>query len=62
MIENVHRLIAYGVTAGKIQANYTLLGHRQVRHTECPGDRLFKEISTWAHFVALPNAGKDDNV
>jgi len=62
MIEKVHRLIAFGVSTGKIQSNYTLLGHRQVRNTECPGDRLFKEISTWNHFQELPNAPKDDNV
>ena len=36
---------------GKISPNYTLYGHRQIRGgTECPGDRLFKEITTWDHF------------
>lgn len=62
MLENVHQLINYGVSSGKIQENYTLLGHRQVRKTECPGDRLFNEISTWKHFQSLPNAPNDDNV
>ncbi|KAJ6636565.1 Peptidoglycan-recognition protein LB, partial [Pseudolycoriella hygida] len=54
MIENAHRLIAFGASTGKIQQNYTLLGHRQVRNTECPGDRLFKEISTWKNFESDP--------
>ncbi|XP_037025988.1 peptidoglycan-recognition protein LB [Bradysia coprophila] len=62
MIENVHRLIEFGVSTGKIQENYTLLGHRQVRNTQCPGDKLFKEISTWKHFEALPRVFTDDNV
>lgn len=62
MVENVHRLIAFGVSSGKIQENYTLLGHRQVRDTECPGDRLFKEISTWKHFEALPRVQNNDDV
>lgn len=58
MIENARRLIAFGVSSGKIQGNYTLLGHRQVRNTACPGDKLFNEISTWDHFKTL----SDENV
>lgn len=61
MIENVHRLIDFGISTGKIQENYTLLGHRQARNTECPGDRLFNEISTWKHFVNLPRVQKNDD-
>lgn len=62
MIENVHRLIAFGVSSGKIQENFTLLGHRQVRNTECPGDRLFNEIATWKHFEPLPRVRNVDEV
>nr|XP_022912080.1 peptidoglycan-recognition protein LB-like [Onthophagus taurus] len=50
-LEVVKELIRKGVEMGMIQENYTLYGHRQVRDgTECPGDRLLKEISTWPNF------------
>lgn len=62
MIENVHRLIEFGVSSGKINQNYTLLGHRQVRNTKCPGDKLFNEISKWPHFEPMPREFADDNV
>lgn len=62
MIENAHRLIAFGVSTGKIQENYTLLGHRQVRDTSCPGNKLFKEISTWKHFEALQRVHANDHI
>lgn len=50
MIEAAHKLIAFAVASGHLQRNYTLLGHRQVRQTECPGERLFEEITTWPRF------------
>lgn len=39
-----------GIDMGMIVPDYTLYGHKQVRDTECPGNRLFAEISTWLHF------------
>ncbi|KFB43563.1 AGAP001212-PB-like protein [Anopheles sinensis] len=53
MITATHKLIEYGVRQGIIAQNYTLLGHRQVRSTECPGDRLFEEIKTWPNFSPM---------
>uniref|UniRef100_A0A3F2YX68 Peptidoglycan-recognition protein n=1 Tax=Anopheles farauti TaxID=69004 RepID=A0A3F2YX68_9DIPT len=50
MLAATQTLIEYGVRQGIIAQNYTLLGHRQVRSTECPGDRLFEEIKSWPHF------------
>lgn len=50
MLDATHRLINYGVSMGLIEQNYTLYGHRQVRDTECPGDRLYSEIQTWSHW------------
>ncbi|KAG8229829.1 hypothetical protein J437_LFUL008797 [Ladona fulva] len=50
MLNAVQGLINYGIDIGKISANYTLMGHRQVRNTECPGDALFNLIQHWAHF------------
>ncbi|XP_061438637.1 N-acetylmuramoyl-L-alanine amidase [Rhineura floridana] len=38
------------VRGAKLQANYTVYGHRQMGHTLCPGDRLFQEIETWKGF------------
>lgn len=54
MISAAKRLIHIAVDRGHVQTNYTLLGHRQTRPTECPGERLFREIQTWPHFVNLP--------
>lgn len=62
MMESVRRVIDFGVSTGNIQESYTLLGHRQVRKTQCPGDALFNEISKWDHFEPLPLVQEDDNV
>lgn len=59
MINATQKLIAYSIRNGYLTTNYKLLGHRQVRDTECPGQRLFEEISAWSHFSSKP-AGPDD--
>lgn len=51
MLRSVKQLIEYGLTEGLISKDYKLLGHRQVRNTECPGEALYKEISSWPNFV-----------
>ncbi|XP_037922208.1 peptidoglycan-recognition protein LB-like isoform X2 [Hermetia illucens] len=56
MLEATHKLIEYGISSGYIVKDYKLLGHRQVKETECPGDRLFGEIITWSHWTALPRS------
>lgn len=53
MLDAVQALIAFGVQNGNIDPNYKLLGHRQVRNTECPGDALFDMIKTWPHWTSL---------
>ncbi|XP_058822428.1 peptidoglycan-recognition protein LB isoform X1 [Topomyia yanbarensis] len=53
MINAVHSLIEYGVYNNIIASNYTLIGHRQTRPTDCPGDRLYKEIQDWPHYSPL---------
>ncbi|CAG0895686.1 unnamed protein product [Darwinula stevensoni] len=50
----VRKLIESGVSLGKIQPNYSLVGHRQLRDTECPGDRLYETITTWDHYDPHP--------
>lgn len=44
------------IRAGHLQADYKLLGHRQLVRTDCPGEALFTLLSTWPHFteVSLP--------
>ncbi|KAF4519047.1 hypothetical protein B566_EDAN001633 [Ephemera danica] len=54
MLQLVKDLIACGVDSGKIRSNYKLLGHRQVRATSCPGDKLFNEIKTWPKWSSQP--------
>lgn len=53
MIAAAQSLIEYGVRNNIIASNYTLIGHRQVRPTECPGDRLFQEIQSWPHYSPM---------
>nr|XP_042698854.1 N-acetylmuramoyl-L-alanine amidase [Chrysemys picta bellii] len=38
------------VKGAKLQANYTVHGHRQMVHTACPGNILYREIQTWQGF------------
>ncbi|XP_055375390.1 peptidoglycan-recognition protein LB [Condylostylus longicornis] len=54
MLKAAQAIIKYGIENGHVDPNYELYGHRQVRNTECPGDRLFNEISTWSHFSPNP--------
>ncbi|XP_016328862.1 N-acetylmuramoyl-L-alanine amidase isoform X4 [Sinocyclocheilus anshuiensis] len=46
-----HHLVKCGVNNGFLQENFTILGHRQVvAGTECPGESLYSEITTWEHY------------
>ncbi|XP_053958589.1 peptidoglycan-recognition protein LB isoform X1 [Anastrepha ludens] len=60
MLKAVKSLIEFGVANNYIDPQYKLLGHRQVRDTECPGTRLFDEISSWPHFVLNPNGTENE--
>lgn len=62
MLKGVRQLIEYGLTEGKISKNYMLLGHRQVRDTECPGQALYNEIASWPHFIADPDGKNSNNI
>uniref|UniRef100_A0A1B6G8F5 Peptidoglycan-recognition protein n=1 Tax=Cuerna arida TaxID=1464854 RepID=A0A1B6G8F5_9HEMI len=48
----VQELIASGVNQAKIRPLYKLIGHRQVRATECPGDKLYSIIQQWPHYTS----------
>ncbi|XP_012613893.3 N-acetylmuramoyl-L-alanine amidase [Microcebus murinus] len=41
------------VRAGLLRPHYAALGHRQLVRTHCPGDALFRRLSTWPHFRAI---------
>ncbi|NXN40289.1 PGRP2 amidase, partial [Rhinoptilus africanus] len=43
-------LLPCAVRTGRLRRNYTLRGHRQMGHTDCPGNSLFREIETWSGF------------
>ncbi|XP_066255767.1 peptidoglycan-recognition protein LB-like isoform X1 [Euwallacea similis] len=49
-LQIVRQFIRLGVIKGYIKEDYKLIGHRQARDTDCPGDALFAEIQTWPHF------------
>ncbi|KAF5296110.1 hypothetical protein FQA39_LY02744 [Lamprigera yunnana] len=50
----VKLLMSCGVQKGYIISNYKLVAHRQVRATSCPGEALFREISTWDNWISKP--------
>lgn len=50
MLQKTKDLIDEAVSQGKLDANYTLYGHRQVKSTACPGKNLYNEIKTWPHW------------
>jgi peptidoglycan-recognition protein LB len=60
MLQAAKNLIEYGILNNNVASNYTLYGHRQARKTECPGDRLFNEIKSWTHFIALDNLNQTE--
>nr|APD13821.1 PGRP-LB [Locusta migratoria] len=53
MLEAGRRLIQCGVARGQIAPDYQLIGHRQVRETDCPGDAFFALIQNWPHWSPL---------
>lgn len=48
-IQTAKTLIECGIENNYIKSDYILYGHRDVRDTECPGETLYQEISTWPH-------------
>lgn len=44
------QLATCAVGGGRLMANFTVQGHRQVVNTSCPGNMLYNEIKTWEHF------------
>ncbi|XP_013189634.2 peptidoglycan-recognition protein LB [Amyelois transitella] len=58
-IKTAKALIHAGIQLGYIKPDYKLVGHRQVRDTQCPGDALYREIQSWPHYAPFPRSHKD---
>lgn len=52
-LDTLMKLINYGVEAKYLQANYKLIGARQVDAVRNPGRALYEEIKTWPHWVNI---------
>lgn len=50
MLTALRELMTHAVNNSYLESNYIMLGHRQTRVTECPGEKLYEEISRWTHF------------
>ncbi|XP_029669306.1 peptidoglycan-recognition protein SC2-like [Formica exsecta] len=53
-LNTLNALIACGVSLGKISDNYNVLGHRQARNTECPGQSFYEYVITLPRWTANP--------
>ncbi|XP_068853940.1 N-acetylmuramoyl-L-alanine amidase isoform X1 [Aphelocoma coerulescens] len=50
------QLLPCAVRSGHVRPDFTLRGHRQLGHTDCPGNALFQEIQSWPGFQGTPVA------
>ncbi|XP_071330650.1 peptidoglycan recognition protein 6 [Trachinotus anak] len=49
------QLASCAVGGGRLVADFTLQGHRQVVNTSCPGDAFYNEIKGWEHYGEVKN-------
>jgi hypothetical protein len=54
MLTTLRIFLKYSVDKGYLKQSYMMMGHRQVRDTECPGQRLYEEIKKWDHHIEKP--------
>jgi hypothetical protein len=54
-LQALRDLITCSIGLNRLMSNYTLLGHRQAKDTLCPGEALYKEITTWPHWKPNPS-------
>ncbi|KAG5879651.1 hypothetical protein JTB14_014977 [Gonioctena quinquepunctata] len=54
-LEALRNLIACAKDIGKITSDYHLIGHRQGKSTDCPGDALFEELKRMSNWDPHPN-------
>ncbi|KAL0105404.1 hypothetical protein PUN28_016803 [Cardiocondyla obscurior] len=53
-LKTLNELIARGVALGKIKKDYNVIGHRQARDTECPGETFYKYVVNLPGWTANP--------
>ncbi|XP_038058822.1 peptidoglycan recognition protein 3-like [Patiria miniata] len=53
LLSVLNQLMGCGVESGNLSPSYKMKGHRDVRSTECPGDALYNEITTWSQYEAV---------
>ncbi|XP_064255501.1 LOW QUALITY PROTEIN: N-acetylmuramoyl-L-alanine amidase-like [Passer domesticus] len=49
-------LLPCAIRFGHVRPDFILHGHRQLGHTDCPGNALFQEIQSWPGFQGTPVA------
>lgn len=54
-MEALKNLISCGTDSNKIASDYHLIGHRQGKDTDCPGDALYNLVKTMPHWDRNPN-------
>ncbi|XP_055315740.1 peptidoglycan-recognition protein LC-like [Sitodiplosis mosellana] len=50
-LKAAQKLIEEGVSLKKLDENYNLYGHRQLKATESPGQALYEIMKTWNHWT-----------
>ncbi|CAL1680430.1 unnamed protein product [Lasius platythorax] len=53
-LKTLNELIACGISLGKISDKYNVLGHRQARNTECPGESFYEYVISLPRWTANP--------
>ncbi|KAL4647374.1 peptidoglycan-recognition protein SC2-like [Arapaima gigas] len=48
-LSSIQQLLQCGVVLGHVHPTYTLLGHRDLGDTECPGHLLYKQLQHLSH-------------
>ncbi|GFO44101.1 peptidoglycan recognition protein [Plakobranchus ocellatus] len=49
-LNSAKQLLECGVQLGKLEWDYTVRGHRDMKSTQCPGDILYNIITGWPHY------------
>lgn len=53
-LNTLDALIACGISLGKISDKYNVIGHRQTRNTECPGESFYEYVINLPRWTANP--------
>lgn len=53
-LKTLNELTACGIALGKISDKYNVIGHRQARDTECPGQSFYEYVTALPRWTANP--------